>query len=283
MRKDRVAPLLRFLLLRYKASAQTCRILEQFLALEDGSKRSLEVSSDSTQDPGKEYLRVALFVLKREEIANILLGTKLHNLDANSFLFSNNRDYCFGVGIGDYRSQGRESRLKLYNFYHKSRKTVVARRHIRDICEKGGISFSPVAKDLELLRAIPFSSLDIYDDGAVGLKVYSRYLLTKDILRNYGTLLNGDVFNKYERLLREGCLPKVFSFCVRYNGSLRSVRTDFLCNTGQVLPYLNVFDSDGSAGRLYQELLRHKATIELTYIGMDLHNRPRTQFNFSVD
>ncbi|MBF0485617.1 MAG: hypothetical protein HQL16_03780 [Candidatus Omnitrophica bacterium] len=265
---------------KLKASDQTGQILKEFITLENWPKKGFEFSSDSAEEKGRAYLRAAFSCLKREEILRLFSHTKFRASDLDGLMFENSVDPCFGMGIADYKDTKEDARFKLYSVYLDAQKKVDQVKHIHDVCKRIGLDFSLVGKDLDSFKEMRACSVDLYDNGVTGLKLYTPFLQTEDILGQYSSVFDKSTLHKYEKLLHTGILPETFLFCIRYGHSLRSARTDFSYRTTQVAPYLQAFDLSGAATRLYQELLMVIPTIRLAYISMDLDKRLRTQFYF---
>ena len=77
------------LLRQYNVSPGTNRIFKKFLTLEDVFNKHLDVSSDSTQNTPKHYLRAILSRLRRDELMKLLSQQDLHGLDLDKLIFSN--------------------------------------------------------------------------------------------------------------------------------------------------------------------------------------------------
>ena len=282
MNRERMLFVVRKLLSGRKASPQTLKVLGAFLQLPDDGLRALEVSSDSTYKTSEDYLRMTVFLLDRAACAGLLTATGFSPAEIERLLISDPREACFGFGVSAGRRASSENRVKIYNFYHRSRRRVDVQGHLKKICRHSGVSYAMVCKDLEGFKSIPFSSVDVYQNGQAGVKVYSDYCLSKAILSKYKGMFKAPALERYAALVRTGALPATFLFCFRYAPGVRSVRTDFFCNSVRVLPYLEAFDPQGAGTRLYEQLLAMKMKVRLTYMGIDVDARPRTQFNFSI-
>ena len=270
------------LLRQYNVSPGTNRIFKKFLTLEDVFNKHLDVSSDSTQNTPKHYLRAILSRLRRDELMKLLSQQDLHGLDLDKLIFSNRDDPCFAIGINDYKTNKIESRLKLYSFYYLLHKKINVHKHITTMCSQCGISPSWVAKDFDLLKDIRISCADLYLNGSFALKVYSQFFLTKDILGKYQGVFTARTLDNYKRLFYSKYLPKVGMLCIRYYGKSRSIRIDFLCNTTRVRPYLDTLDLSGSAMRLYDNIAGIGKLPKLKFITIDFNKKPRTQFYFNI-
>lgn len=279
---DSITFLTRALLRQYNISPRTNHIFKKFLTLENVSTKSLDLSSDSTQNAGNSYLRAILFRLRRDELVKLLPQQDLHGIDLDKLIFLNWDDPCFGIGVNDYMTDKVESRIKFYHFYHQSHQKINVHQHIETICGQCGISPSWLAKDFDLLSDIRTSCTDLYFNGSFGLKIYSQFFLTKDLFGKYREVFNASALNNYKKLFNSGYLPKIGQFCIRYYGGSRSVRVDFMCNTRRILPYLDAFDLNGSAMRLCQNIANIKKNVKLSFISIDFNKKPKTHFYFKI-
>lgn len=274
--------LIKRLILKHKASPRTQQLFGKFLPMLKGASKSLELSSESVREIRHECLRPIFLGLKRCDVVSLLSDVGFDGKMAMRLMFADDKATCFGVGVCDDHALPEESRIKIYNFYDQAGKQIDGKQHVKVLARRLGLNVTLIANDFDVLQDISCSAVDIYDAGGSGLKVYSRHFLTRDLEERGGQLFSPLVMRAYRRLLKAGQLPPVFSICIRYNQKKRSVRTDFLCNTTTILPYLEAFDADGTAQRLCADLFRLRLTVLLTYIGIDLDQRPRTQFYFAV-
>ena len=278
--KHSIALLICTVLKKFNASPKTNRIFIKFINLEDYLHKSLEISSDTTQRSQKNYLRASLFRLRRDELMKLISREDLHGLKLDKLLFFNKKDPCFGLGINDYQTAKMKSRIKLYNFYYQSHQKINVHQHIKTICGYCGINPSWVTKDNALLQDIQYSCIDVYFNGTFSLKVYSQSFLTADIFEKYQGVFTASALKNYKKLFNAGYLPKTAGLCIQYYGKTRSIRLDFLFNTRDVLPYLDAFDVDGSARRLYQDIITIRKGVKLTAITIDADKKLKTQFYF---
>lgn len=270
------------LLKGHRPSIQTSRIFQEFITLENITGKILTVSSDSARNKNKDYLRWALYPFRREEIIRLFSRPDFHALNLDKFMFSNSQDPCFGIGLSTHQTGFPTSRVKLYNFYDLSLKRINVPQHLKTLCQYSHTNPFWIKKDLGLLNEIWFSGVDLYHDGTVGLKIYSKHILTKNLFTKYLPLLGPAAQPKYQQLFNSGHLPKIGIFCIRYYNKTRFARVDFVCNTRHVLPYLDKFDLNGAARRLYQSFANEGFAIKLTMLAIDLNHEARTQFYFDV-
>ncbi len=273
-------------LLKYfktKASPQTFSILRKFFRIIGQGPAPLEVSSESGQGGGGDYVRLALSCLRRDQVLELLSETKHKRQMVEQFMLANHEDPCFGMGIADYGLRCDEHRIKLYNYYDLSKKKTLWKGHLLKLCKKTEIPWQDVERDINYFKKVRMSSVDFYDNGAVDLKVYFGPFWSQDILLKFKTLFNAQAIKKYGKWLTGRYLSRLALLCIRYNPQGKSVRTDFWCSTRRIAPYLKQFDLQGDATRLYKDLCAISSSQILTFICIDLDQRPRTQFYFFLD
>lgn len=263
-----------------KASPQTFRILRKFFRIIDQDLAGLEVSSESGQGGDRDYVRLALSCLRRDQVLELFSETKHKQQAVKQFMPANHEDPCFGMGIADYGLGCDEQRIKLYNYYDLADNKTLWKEHLLKLCRKTKIPWQNVERDINYFKKVKMSAVDFYDHGAVELKVYYGPFRSQDILLKFQSLFNAQAIRKYGEWLMGGHLPRLALLCIRYNLQGKSVRTDFWCSTKRVMPYLKEFDLQGDAVRLYKDLQAISQKQVLTFMCIDMDQRPRMQFYF---
>ena len=272
-------------LLRYfetKASAQTFGVLEKFFKIIGQDPAPLEVSSECGQRGGRDYVRLALSCLRRDQVLELFSQTN-HKQAVEEFMLANHDDPCFGMGIADYGSGCDEQRTKLYNYYDLLKNKTLWKDHLIELCRKTGISWQDVERDIDYFKEVQMSAVDFYDHGEVHLKVYFGPFPSQDILTKFLNLFNAQAVKQYRKWLDGESLSQLALLCIRYAPQGRSIRTDFWCQARHIVPYLREFDLQGDAVRLYKDLCAISTNQVLTFICVDMDQRPRTQFYFLLD
>ncbi|MBF0618810.1 MAG: hypothetical protein HQL19_01450 [Candidatus Omnitrophica bacterium] len=270
------------LYLHQKISSGTRRVLTRFFSIKSCASADLELSSESTQGKEGRYARLALTCLRREEVLALFSEAGCSKRKVVPYMFDNEQAPCFGMGIADYGLSRKERRIKLYNYYHLVPAGMDWQAHIRKVCKKARISWARVALDIACFGRARMSAVDLYDDGKTDLKVYFGPFLSTDIVGKWRHLFKPKAVQKYRALLKDKALSRLVLLCVRYGKTGRSVRTDFWYETRRVLPYLKALDPQRHAARLYTDLRSAGAALKLTFICVDLDQRPRTQFYFEL-
>ena len=280
MRSDQGAYLDRFI--HEVSSGDARRVWERYVGLMAGTSQVVEISTDSAQAARCSYLRLALTRLDWRQVLALFAAARYSQQQVSRLMLANTRDHCFGIGLADYRSARRESRVKLYNFYHRSTVPVDISGHLKRTVDEIGSDWQPVKEDLRLFRKVRVSAVDFYRDGERDLKVYYGPFLTRDIWGRFREIFPREARSRYRELAAAGALPPLVLFCVRNGSSGRSVRTDFWYMTRHIPVYLRLVDN-GTASRLYRNLGLIKQRAILTFVGMDLGLRPRTHFYFELN
>ncbi len=265
-----------------RTSPGTSRLLKKFCCLKPRITGSLEISSESTQGAGRDYARLALTCLRREQVISLFAEAGHARAAVEPYMFDNHKDHCFGMGIADYDATRDERRMKLYNYYHLSLQKVPWRAHIRKVCHKAGISLPQIEKDLLYFKKARMSAVDLYDSGKVELKVYFGPFLSRDITGKFKGLFKKRTVLRYKELLSTGHLPDLVLFCARYGTHGRSIRTDFWNGRERPLAILEALDTQGEGLRLYHDLAAITSALRLTFTCVDMDQRPRTQFYFEI-
>jgi len=247
-------------------------------------EQNFEVSSESSGRRAWSASRIALTCLKKNDACRLfrLLGIEA---EAKRYMFRNKEDNCFGIGIAVYsdRSLLRDTRYKLYNYYHKSKTWTDQSRHLRTIAAKLELNVSRIASDIQRFRKIRMSAVDLYETGERSLKIYYGPFPTDALFAVYSDLLNKKSVKAYREFWKKGWLPQRVMLVIRYQKNDKwSVRTDFPFDTSDVKKHLRHFDKTGAARRLYQALVPVANIIRISYICIDMDKRPRTQFYFLV-
>jgi hypothetical protein len=263
-----------------KASPQTLSIVRKFFKIIGQERAPLEVSSESGLGRGRDYVRLALSCLRRDQVLELLSGTKHKQELVKQFMMANPKDPCFGLGIADYGLRCDEQRIKLYNYYELSSKKDIGRGHLLKLCRKTNVPCKDVERDINYFERVRMSAVDFYDNGEVNFKAYYGPFRPKDILSKFQGLFSPRANKKYGQWMAGEQLFRLLVMCVRYSRQGRSVRTDFWCQTRKILPYLKEFDLQGDAKRLYKDLCGISLDQILTFVCIDLDKRPRTQLYF---
>ena len=266
-----------------KASAQTYNILKSFFSFIGPDPAPLEVSSEYGQDGQGDYVRVALSCLTRDQALKLFALTKHPRQVVESFMFDDHQDACFGMGIADYGTESAQQRIKLYNYYDLSRKRALWKEHLLELGEKAGVSRLELKRDIGQFKKVRMSSVDIYDNGKIDLKVYYGPFFSKDFPSKFQSLFDTRTIRKYKDLLGPGLLSRLVLFCVRYNSDGKSIRTDFWCSARRIVPLLKRLDAHGDATRLYKDISALTTSRNLSFICIDMDKRPRTQFYFFLE
>lgn len=249
-----------------------------------GDEKSFEVSSESLPRRAASVSRIALTCMKKTDACRIfrLLGIET---EARRYMFRNGRDNCFGIGMASYKDRPllRETRYKLYNYYHRAQAPSDPARHVTAIASRLRLDIACIASDIQRFRKIRMSAVDLYKTGERGLKIYYGPFPTDSLSTVCASLLKKGALKTYERWRKIGWLPQKVMLAIRYQqkGS-RSVRTDFPFDSSDVATLIRHFDKTQAAQRLYQPLLFAANAIRITYICIDMDKRPRTQFYFEV-
>jgi len=249
-----------------------------------GDEKSFEVSSESLSRCAASVSRIALTCMKKTDACRIfrLLGIET---EARRYMFRNNRDNCFGIGVASYKDRPllRETRYKLYNYYHRAQDQSNPAGHVTAIASRLCLDTARIASDIRCFQNIRMSAVDLYETGKKGLKIYYGPFPTDSLTTACASVLKKGVLKTYERWRKIGWLPQKVMLAIRYQqkGS-RSVRTDFPFDSSDVTTLIRRFDKTQAAQRLYQVLLSVANTIRITYICIDMDKRPRTQFYFEV-
>ena len=148
----------------------------------------LELSSEFGQGGGRDYVRLALSCLRKDQVLELFSETKHRQRTVAQFMLANHADPCFGIGIADYGLHGEEQRIKLYNYYDLSQKKTLWKAHLLKLCRKAKIPWQGVERDVNYFKKVRMSSVDFYDHGAVDLKVYYGPFWSKDIILKFQTL-----------------------------------------------------------------------------------------------
>lgn len=247
-------------------------------------EQNFEVSSESSGRHARTASRIALTCLTKSDACRLfrLLGIEA---EAKRYMFRNNEDNCFGIGIAIYKDRSllRDTRYKLYNYYHKSKTGTDQAAHLKTIAARLHLNVSRIASDIQRFRKIRMSAVDLYETGERSLKIYYGPFPTDALFAVYDDLLNKKTIKTYKEFRRKGWLPPKVMLVIRYQkNDIWSVRTDFPFDTSDVKKHLRHFDKTGAARKLYQALVPVANIIRISYICIDLDKRPRTQFYFLV-
>lgn len=244
---------------------------------------NIELSSESMGATPKTDLRLALSRLRSREIIKMIknLGPKYLTNVLPHFMFSHHNEPTFGLGLAAYPGTKPDCRIKLYNYYHLCRRKIQPEQHVTDIAKRIGLSASSLEKDLSRFKRIHMSSVDFYNSRRRHMKVYYGPFPIRDLVLKYRDLWNQEQHHFYRRLSLDHMVPGEFLFCIRYMSSMKkSVRTDFRLDVRLgIRKYLAYFDASGSATKLYNEL-KEIGIPKLTFLCIDIDQRPRTQFYF---
>ncbi len=247
-------------------------------------EQNFEVSSESSPHRAATASRIALTCLTKNDVCQLFRLMKIES-EAKQYMFHNDEDNCFGIGIAVYKDRSllRDTRYKLYNYYHKSKTEIDPARHLKTIAAKLKLNVSRIASDIQRFKKIRMSAVDLYNTGERSLKIYYGPFPTDTLFGIYSDLLKHTSIEAYKKFWTKGWLPSKVMLVIRYQKDDKwSVRTDFRFDASDVNIHLRHFDRTGAARKLYQALVPIANIVRISYICIDMDKRPRIQFYFLV-
>lgn len=243
---------------------------------------TIEISCELVNGIRKDRGRLAVFDLRRQDVLNWLAACQFKVPLIEDLVFENTTDKCFMIGLADYPARERGCRIKIYNEYGTSTSVAGGEEHAQRLFSLLNIPGHEFQKDRALFRKIKIGAVEWGQSRRAIVKIYFGNFSSEQLFGRFSGVLSPQDLSCYDRLRKNGMLPRIFHFCVRYSRQGRSLKVEFNCQTRRIGPYLDMFDPKREASKLFLELHRLSPGLRMEFLSLQGVPDRKVQFYFKV-